>query len=390
MKINSFIIIFYLQLIIFLLSCAHYNEQNAVGASSISPVDTLCLQLGHSGSIASKTMLYHEEHSGKYLAIWNEGRQNIIQFYNLNDGTLAHTVSIKSVGPDGTPMFNGFAIKNLDSIYLAGMDNRLHLINKEGTVLSRISYDNILGHIVYIPVLSFSRYNTQMLIHGDRLWAQNPDNITNYQTNTGPDRHKLFYEIDLNTGKAIIENFTFPTDFWRDGTKELSYAWAYDGNRIVIAPQFSHDIYVVDGKDKLIRQGGVPSDYVKYLRNYKENEVANMTQEQYGRFLLQHPKYIGLLYDAWRNIYYRLFYPGTHNFPPEATIMDATTHLPQIGVLVLDAAFNKKGEWLLPAHTYTQTGAFVNKDGLFIPANHPDNAQVNENEICFHLFQLWQ
>ncbi|HMO38567.1 MAG TPA: hypothetical protein PKE17_04100 [Saprospiraceae bacterium] len=53
-------------------------------------------------------------------------------------------------------------------------------------------------------------------------------------------------------------------------------------------------------------------------------------------------------------------------------------------------ADRKMRRWHIGKNKKQTSGAFVNKDGLFISANHPDNAQVNENEICFHLFQLWQ
>lgn len=56
--------------------------------------------------------------------------------------------------------------------------------------------------------------------------------------------------------------------------------------------------------------------------------------------------------------------------------------------MVLDKDFQVMCEIVLPKSVYLQHQFFIAEEGLYLSANHPDNPDTRESEICFHIYNL--
>ena len=117
--------------------------------------------------------------------------------------------------------------------------------------------------------------------------------------------------------------------------------------------------------------------------------------DDYGNLTFQdateNPNYGGILYDPYREVYYRIAYPATE-IGRKLKDREAMELL-QFGrknftIMILDKQFRLLGETRMPDYTYNSNLLFVRPDGLYISYSHPFNENYNDDELCFQLFEL--
>jgi hypothetical protein len=105
------------------------------------------------------------------------------------------------------------------------------------------------------------------------------------------------------------------------------------------------------------------------------------------QYNLASSRYGSLLYDSFRNVYYRFAFPTL----PEVTEEDLRNLRTAPGpfvVMVFDENLNLLTEKLFEAGTYLPDNSFVGEKGLYLSINHPDNPQNKEDQMVFELFEL--
>jgi hypothetical protein len=117
---------------------------------------------------------------------------------------------------------------------------------------------------------------------------------------------------------------------------------------------YEEDIYVASLDHTSVERANIKS---KYIDRVKLPDEYNLTMEK----ICSIPKYGNLLYDTYRNVYYRIAYPETEI---------------------------EKGETLFPDYTYNSTLMFIRRDGLYISAGHFMNPEFSDDVLLFHRFDL--
>jgi hypothetical protein len=96
------------------------------------------------------------------------------------------------------------------------------------------------------------------------------------------------------------------------------------------------------------------------------------------------PFYRGILYDKYRDVYYRFAVSKGNEKAP----LHQTRYHADISVIILDSDFKWIGETILPKNVYSYKFWFVGQDGLYISKSHPFNENISENTMSFGVFSI--
>ena len=102
----------------------------------------------------------------------------------------------------------------------------------------------------------------------------------------------------------------------------------------------------------------------------------------------ENPNYGNLLFDKYRNVYYRIAYPETEIEKGVNGLELLHYGRKRFSIIILDKDFNIIGETLFPDYTYNSTVMFIREDGLYISDSHYLNPNYNDDLLSFRKFYL--
>lgn len=195
---------------------------------------------------------------------------------------------------------------------------------------------------------------------------------------------KLELEFDVNTRKSSFKNVLYPTTY-RDQIWGMSHAIPC---RVMNAKgQFIYSfgidplLYVTDFNTT--QSYNAKSDYIDEIKPFDKKGGLDANKN----YFIETPYYGEILYDSYRNVYYRFA-------RREIPITDSQGNIniwenKPCSIIILDEQFQKIGETLLePNKSYYPRDSFIGKKGLYISNNHPQNPALDENKLKFTIFKL--
>ena len=197
----------------------------------------------------------------------------------------------------------------------------------------------------------------------------------------------LFSSLDLKTGKIDQPLICYPPIFEQD-VKHLSMGWEflYDYNykqkRLVCSFTGYDSLMVTDDMHNVKWHDG-KSRYLKSQqpRLYEAgNLLRTLTQ------IKENPSYCHIMYDKYRDVYYRFAEMPYELQPDESPFDDPKGR--EFSVIVFDKDFNIIGETKFPGNKYFYKMSFVGRDGLYISENNLANPDFDENKLVFACFKL--
>ena len=143
-----------------------------------------------------------------------------------------------------------------------------------------------------------------------------------------------------------------------------------------------YDSIMVSDDLKQVRWHNGKSRYLKSIRPrvYEANGFDWLRESKGG------PKYHNIMYDKYRDVYYRIA-----EFPYEFKANESPFDDPkgrEFSVIVFDKDFNIIGETKFPGNKYFYKMSFVGRDGLYISENNLANPEFDENKLVFACFKL--
>lgn len=383
MKNYSILVLF----IIYCFSCK--NQQNIDEYTLIPSGGIISFEVPNDCKNSTSCLQYYSDSSGETFLCYLNDDFNKILFYEFSTQNLSSEIEMPQRGPNGVGGIRSFVVHNLDSILLTtGQMNVLFLIDSSGVVKNKFKAGNIMNgeHNVYFQHSS-TVYRNLNIKSGNIFIG------THLLTFPGPEeiqKFKLCLKIDMKNNNQELLPLKYPSLGSRD--KEAvysSFGAQIIGNRFIYSFRSSHNIFITEdhetfqtlpAKSKFIKEDfKLPDLQSGYHSIVKSN--------------LEHPMYGSLIYDPYRNVYYRFVYPGVNQDSSiEAMsiqkLMDASRFKPIFSVMILDSTLEIIGEKSMPQNTYDWVMTFVNKDGLYISDNHPQNPNFDGNRLRFELFEL--
>lgn len=319
--------------------------------------------------------------SGKeYLSFLNY-RTNQILFYDLNTSEFLFKLNLNAEGPDGVVQLTGFYIKDFDNIYVSSyaysglirVDTTCHIIQKIPYKTTSRGY-NVLpsytpsSHPYIAPVIIDEKiYITQNAVDRFHPIIDTPLSVVIDTIQKSCEDLPLTYGI--LTEKELA-------------AKDLRFSRVFNGKEFIYSFYVSEDVIVTSVDHSEVKKINVKSKYID------SPMVIEEVSERGPQLNLELARYGDLIYDPYREVYYRFAYPKT-------TLEDninwwgkAVYGRKKFSVIILNKDFQIIGETLFPESVYNSYVFFVHKDGLYISRDYQMICGQSEDYMTFELFDL--
>jgi hypothetical protein len=332
----------------------------------------------------------YTDNNGKDCLTFRNSFDEIL-FYDLESGKFLFKTIIEKEGQNGIFGVTGYYVEDFNNIYVTSIVlTRLTKIDTGGVVLQKIEYAKTAntGYQVSPNFVSISRVYTPLVIIDKNLYiTQSPS--PNFES---PSKTPVSVMIDTLTRTFTSLPFYFPDKIQNIDFSDVSYiidnySRDFNGKEFIYSFYFDENIQVASIDHENIRNFPVKSRYINKIRIEKRRDMdpALMVKKD-----METARYGNLIYDKYRDVYYRLAYPEDEL--ENGLDYMFITHFggKKFSIIILDNNFNIIGETLFPEFVYCSTILFVHRDGLYICNNHPENPSFNEDFLSFHCFELTQ
>jgi len=201
--------------------------------------------------------------------------------------------------------------------------------------------------------------------------------------------YSLEYKYDLAADQLVELPVTFPDSYV--GKVQNFYSIVPSraiGKNGVLVFSWPNEpaIYVHN-----IKNFDVPIKKTAHIPSFGKlmNGTSNKRSERLQlAFALDHALYTKILFDPFRNVYYRIAsVPSGRYLDSDLDHWDAFGRN-AVGVVMLDLEFNIIGFELLPPETYNCCRAFVGEEGLFLSKNNPFRPAFDENKLEYGILEM--
>lgn len=329
-----------------------------------------------------------EEAGVQYMSFQND-RKPEIQIYNVRTGELVKKLFYDVQGEQGViGGFTGYCIKDFSHIYLPSYYTQtLYIADTLGRINQKITFDKTADGKKLVPITLAS--SKQMAISGDSLII--PQTVNPILRNKIMDESPISVLIDTRTHIVkdlpmkylpLVSEKEFGTAAFMSG---VSYSKCFDGRSFIYAFAYSDNVHKVSLDHTEIRAVEAKSQYdngVKVPRVISD-EFQKMIKEQ-----CEYASYGSIIYDKYRRVYYRIFYPNTQLGVERDYLELLRTGRKQFSIIVLNENLEIMGETLFPEYTFNPNLFMVLEDGLYLSTSHIKNPNYSDNELCFQRIDL--
>lgn len=307
-----------------------------------------------------------------------------IQVYDLQEERLIKEMKFEKEGSEGIGRLTGFNVHNLDSIFLfTNSPGKLYLTDLDQRYLSPITLEIPEGYAG--PEFRPAPFNANPVIRGDKMLAKVlvpgriPDMVESQLS-----QQFLSAEFSFGDGKGILSAHKYPNGYLAEGLKAPYFSMAASPDRVVYSFFADHHLHVAEGASMETKE--VPAKS-RYLPQDFPSLSRTAVQLEYMTYLFTSPRYEGLIYDSYREVYYRFCFPST-DIKGQEEINELRAYPKDFSIMILDSELNVLGETRFKGKHLVPNNVFVAEEGLYISANHPDNPNLDEDWLEFKLLEL--
>ena len=374
--------------IVVLSSCQSKSKgQETIYTIQLKNNFQLSLPIDENTYFLSKSIFQFEEDGKEYLYFENRQKSMYdIIIFDLENQIVSKRIPIQREGSNGIPAMMG-SKPFFDS-------NNLMVFQHN---ISRISFLNGKGEVIRnFPIKKegyFIEFNLSSYFYMPTFAKDSVIYISQRSKGKGKrvgyDKIPLFISFNQKTGEIDWLPLYFPTNFDGDYTiVKGEDAFSYDYNNInnqLICSFTNYDSIMVTENLKDVKWYNAKS---RYLKNMKPN-IDNHTNDIYGLIKNEEkPKYLHLMYDKYRNVYYRFAEMPCKLAKDETPYDNFAPKAREFSVIILNDKFEIIGETKFPGNKYFYRMSFVGKDGLYISENNLANPEFDENKLVFSCFKL--
>jgi hypothetical protein len=311
---------------------------------------------------------------------WNT---NSLQFYDLNSEKLSREITFDQDGPNRVEFILGFHIHNLDSIFLFNQTGSvITLTDTTGQIKSRIDYLIPEGHTNGFVHNAY--FGSAPKLIGKQLWVKTHIPIQ-YSKMTADLMQKsvMGYQINLEDGSTSINGLSYPEGYLEKGLK-------FYESSLVFRPEFT--VFSIFGNHNLYKQkrnGGLETFDGKsqFLNESLPYFPVDGERFETQKYLTASSRYETLVYDEYRNVYYRFAYP-TLQIEKEEDLLALRENPGPFVIQVFDEDLTFITESYFEGGIYFPNNHFITEKGLYLSANNPENPEAEEDSFRFELIEL--
>jgi hypothetical protein len=310
-------------------------------------------------------------------------KKNSLQFYKLTTQKLEREVYFEYEGPQGVGSLFGIHINSLDSIFLFPQIGTLvTLTDTTGQILNRIPYENPIG---YANAFVHNAYfGSKPVISGDRIFVKTHIQ-GNYRAMTEEvlSTSQMAYNIHFSDSTTSFINLKYPEGYLSKGLKHFEPSLVFQPNFTVYSLFGDHRIFK-QNKDGILETFDGKSQFLdESLPLFPVDGERFETQ----KYLMASSRYETLVFDEYRNVYYRFAYP-TLAIEKEEDLLAIRENPGPFVIQVFDQEFKMITESYFEGGIYFPNNHFITEKGLYLSTNNPENPKAEEDAFRFELIEL--
>ncbi len=321
----------------------------------------------------------------------NYGHVNRFAIYDWETSELLRDVILPEEGPDAILRIYSLSVQHPDSIWLHGSDFfRISLTNDKGKVSRRIDLSITGTNQIQAAAYSWQGSPIQG-VGGNVVFIWTPGNYSDDDTRytvakIGPG-HRVAGRISSFDHPQVEDlPLAFPSDYY-DKT------WLYPDDVIPRWDWFEKTVYVsfpISSEVIRYRLG----DTIAWSRTVTSHflpktisPLSSTFQLDAATAVLERGYYGNIIHDEWNHLVYRLVIHPNTSHPYQADGTYTQPHDFTYSVQVMDSSLRLLGEYPIPQEKYSPTHAFASPQGFCLPATHPRNPGLRENELVYTCYQ---
>lgn len=321
--------------------------------------------------------------SGDFLfnIIWGN---NSLQIYDINKRSLIKNLIFDFEGDQGIGQIFGFHVQSLDSIFLFGQVSPIiYLTDTTGIIKKTIRYEAPVGYTsAFVHPHYF--FSPPIVIGDEMIVKTHVEGNYREFTNELLSASHMVYAINLTDGNVRFVNHRYPNDYLADGLKHFEPSMAKGKDKIVYSLFGDHRLFYASSFEEELKSTNAESQYLDARLKLFPSGGERLETMQY---MNTSSRYDNLVYDPYRNLYYRFAYP-TLDITDLNEIQRLRTSPGPFVIMVLDDELNVLGETFFEAGRYMPNNFFIHEDGLYVSINHPDNPENDEDMFKFELLKV--
>lgn len=326
--------------------------------------------------------LYTFEENGKrYLSFLNY-RTTQLLFYDFDTAKFLFKVTLDKEGSNGVVMPTGYYIKDFNNMYISSSAYfGLIKVDTTGTIVQKIAYGKTDTGYKILP-----SYNPSSRPYLPPIFIGNKVYITqkNLERFCPAEKTPLSVAIDTVQKKYTSLPLTYSILTEKQLESNVSsFSRTYDGKNFIYSFYVDEDILVTSIDHAEVKRIKAKSKYIN-----TPDEKLDFESESAPIKVLTLARYGDLIYDPYREVYYRFAYHKTeleNNVNWWGKIVYGRK---KFSVIILDKDFQIIGETLFPEAIYNSCVFFVEKEGLYISRDYQINYDQSEDFMTFELFKL--
>lgn len=351
-------------------------------------VGTLNLPLDSVGNYEFYWVQYIDGENEGSLAVLNKVF-NSLDFYDLDTETLEKRIRLDTDEKFGKFQPSGFYYHNADSIFVYPhytFDGTL-MINAKGDMVNKISApipeqsenQHALNHIS-------SPSSPSVYLNG-KIHAGIASLLSSsWHSGLSPD-FKTNMTLDPFTGEIrFVQHLTYPEAYLGKATTDHHSFLC----RVLVENRYwIHSYPLMDSVllyDTAYRYLGAKYAGSAFFEGFVELKRGTPHTEQY-QYVIQNSSYARILYDRYRNLFYRVVLIG-RKLDPSRDTDSRDNSRNHFAVAVFDENFQKIKEVVFPPEKYFHYAAFVGKKGLYIPKINKDYVELSEDLVSYGIFDF--
>ena len=374
--------------ILSLCSCQTKKEQST-DPYNVELVESkkITLPIEDKKDFLSRSIFQFEEDGKEFLSFgtFERKRQYELILFDLEKEDVHKRIPLTY---EALPAITGLKSLNGSQSFLTFRHNRFRfsIIDGEGKMLKDFSTeprDNMficsLGGISYGYMPSFV---IDSVLYFSASLQYREGGIKTHHWKEFP----LFTSLDLRNGD-IDWYMNYPSIFDHDvenpaGGYEFTYDYNYQQNRLVCSFRGYDSLIVTDDLHHMKWIDG-KSRYLESMRPYVPEAG---TPEKSITKLKEMGGYLHLMYDKYRDVYYRFVeHPCKLGFGEY--FMDEPKAR-EFSIIIFDKDLNIIGETKFPGNKYFNKMSFIGRDGLYISENNWANPDFDKHKLVFACFKL--
>lgn len=361
----------YFIIILVLISCNSKNK--------IQNIDDL--------NVTKKTFIIDSNTNYSFLTldyyISGDGREYFFNLDSKNSSLVIYDyVTSKKIKKINIPSnIMGFLVHSLDSIFLlAYMDNILLLIDSSGTTKNRWDLNTLIHDSIKYE--AWANNFMRLFYINNKLYIYTLPVVKLKEVVKFPLLSIFSLKCDTLTLEKKLLNFTKK---YHDFNYMTYYPFITlnNDNDIIISYEIEDSIYVITN-EFLEYKYYSKSNFIDSFKVFNQSKWYN--KKYNNSYHIEAPTYGQVIYDKYRNIYYRIVKHGQDEVNKDGSKNDYFDR--SWSIIVLDSNFKIIKEIYMQPKNYRFTDLVLTRDGLLISDNHENNPKFNPNLLSFIVLNI--